>query len=89
MFRSSGQGIRELGLDLLKPVRITNLRFGRKLYKYSLELVKQVRFFYVKSSEGLLSLLSLKRVRYNRNKVVDHLLSSVKGVFAAILVARL
>ena len=89
MFRSSGQGIRELGLDLLKLVGTANLYFSRKLYKYSPELVKRVRFFYVKSLEGLSSLLSLKGVCYNRNKVVDYLFSSVKVVFAVVLVARL
>ena len=88
MFRSSGQGIRELRLDLLKLVGTANLCFSRKVYKYSPELVKRVCFFYIKSLEGLPSLLSLRGVRNNRNKVVDHLLSIIKGVFAIILVAR-
>ena len=60
MLSSRRESVGELKLDLLKPVRTANLYFGRKLYKYNPELVKQVRFFYTKSLEGLPSLLSLR-----------------------------
>ena len=86
VLRRVGKSVRELGLDLLKLVRAANFSFSRQLYKRGPELVKQVRLLYNKSLEGFSCLLLLRRVCYYRNKVIDHFLSGIKGVFAAILV---